>query len=867
MSPRPVNPKRAFLCSYYLPQPDLDSASRRTYHLVDFLLGEGWEVVVSAANRKNEERYGRWLRQRGVAVYPYEESSLEHLFVTSPIDLAILGFWHVAEPIVNSLRRLSPDTRMIVDTLDLHFVRHARRIVSSTSGTRTLDTTYALDTMRELNVYATADMVLTVSDKEAEFVNDLMADSTLARTVPDCEDYALSSTDLDQRRGMVFLGNFEHPPNADALKYLCEGIVPLLDPELLLKHPIRIVGNGLTQELRDCGRGLPGVRMVGWVPSVEPYLERARLSLVPLRYGAGTKRKMIQALSVGTPTVSTTVGIEGLALENGEHLLVADDAQSFARAISTLVTDDDLWRRLAKAGRAQMTAHRSTAVARRCFKDATEAVLLKKPKDSLLATDRTARQRTSMPTEQYSELLVSLRQAVQAHVPAGKTVAVVSRGDTTLLDLEGRAGWHFPQNADGVYTGYYPADSGQAIEQLKTIRAKGADFLLIPATSLWWFDHYREFDEYLEDRFKCVLWDEKVCVIFDLRQPLGRHEATETPASPRPVARPIEGRQSQRSEGPAISVIIPTFNRAPLLRPSLESLANQSVGPDAFEVIVINDGSTDDTPDVCEEFASKLRLRHIPIDQSGIAAAKNEGVRAATAPLVLFFDDDDVADAELVAEHLRTHQEYPEETVAVLGYTEWAPSLDVTPVMQFVTDVGHYLFSYDGLADGQVLDYTYFWGGRTSCKTSLLAKRGLFRPEFRFGSEDIELGYRLSKYGLRVVFCRSAVQRMIRSITYDDFCRRCERQGVSQWMFSQMHADSQVRQWCGVEDAARKWETVERELAGKVAKAHDLERKVARLNGSKPEGVLRELWALYWSTFDAFKLKGIVSGMEGTSRP
>jgi glycosyltransferase involved in cell wall biosynthesis len=310
-------------------------------------------------------------------------------------------------------------------------------------------------------------------------------------------------------------------------------------------------------------------------------------------------------------------------------------------------------------------------------------------------------------------------------------------------------------------------------------------------------------------------------------------------------------------------VIIPTFNRAALLRPSLESLADQSVGPDAFEVIVINDGSTDDTADVCATFESRLRLRHIPIDQSGIAAAKNEGVRAATTPLVLFFDDDDVADRDLVAEHLQAHEEYPDEATAVLGYTEWAPSLDVTPVMQFVTDIGHYLFSYDGLADGQVLDFTYFWGGRTSCKKALMARRGFFRPEFRFGSEDIELGYRLSKHGLKVVFRRGAVQRMNRSLTYDEFCRRCERQGVSQWMFSQMHADARVRQWCGVDQAMQRWDAAARELDGKVARARDLERKVARLNGSKPEGVLRELWALYWSTFDAFKLKGIVAGMQG----
>ncbi len=857
-----AKPRRALVCSYYLPQPDLDSASRRVYHLVDFLLDDGWQVTVSAVNPKHLDRHGNWLRQRGVAVCPYDEATLEQLFVTAPVDLAILGFWHVAEPIMNNIRRLSPDTRIIVDSMDLHFVRHARRLFSSTPGPHRLDANYGYETFMELNVYGAADLVLTVSEKEADLVNDLTADPDLARMVPDCEDYPAAPEGFDQRRGMVFVGNFEHPPNADALQFLCEAIVPQLDPALLDEHPIRIVGNGLSPALRNLGQGVPGVQMVGWVPMVEPYLERARLSLVPLRYGAGTKRKMIQALSIGTPTVSTTVGIEGLALEHGQHLLVADDAATFARSITTLLTDAALWQRLARAGREHMVAHRSTDVARRRFKEATAAALLRHPKDMLLVTAKSARQHTSMPAEQYSELQLCVRLAVNAHVPPGSTVAVVSKGDSTLLELDGRTGWHFPQTEAGEYAGFYPGDSAQAIEQLKAVRSKGADYLLFPTTALWWFEHYRDFDEYLEDRFACLMWDEQACVIFDLRQTLHRVGTPETPVVPAPeVVR--ERRASRASDGPAMSVIIPTFNRAALLRPSLESLANQSAGSDAFNVIVINDGSTDETEQVCDAFTSRLRLRHVRIEQSGISAAKNEGVRQATTPLVLFFDDDDVADKELVAEHLRAHQDYPDEQVAVLGFTRWAPTLDVTPVMRFVTDVGHYLFAYDGLADGQILDYTYFWGGRSSCKTALLTRRGLFRPEFRFGSEDIELGYRLSKFGLKVVFRRGAVQHMNRAVTYDEFCRRCERQGVSQWMFSRMHADPLVQRWCGVDDAAEKWQSAEPKLAEKTARARELEDKVALLGGTTPEGLLRELWSLYWATFDAFKLKGIFGGMHG----
>src|SRR5262249_13136685 len=123
----------------------------------------------------------------------------------------------------------------------------------------------------------------------------------------------------------------------------------------------------------------------------------------------------------------------------------------------------------------------------------------------------------------------------------------------------------------------------------------------------------------------------------------------------------------------------------------------------------------------------------------------NLGLFAAKSPIILFFDDDDVADEDLLAEHLKIHLRYPLQNVAVLGYTGWAPSIKVNSVMRFVTDIGHYLFSYSKLVDGQRLDFTYMWGGRTSCKRSLLTETGVFRQEFDFGSEDIELGFRLSK--------------------------------------------------------------------------------------------------------------------------
>jgi hypothetical protein len=185
--------------------------------------------------------------------------------------------------------------------------------------------------------------------------------------------------------------------------------------------------------------------------------------------------------------------------------------------------------------------------------------------------------------------------------------------------------------------------------------------------------------------------------------------------------------------------------------------------------------------------------------------------------------------------------------------------------MRFVTDVGHYLFSYDGLEEGQELDFTYYWGGRTSCKRDLLLEQGLFRPEFTFGSEDIELAYRLAKHDLRVIYWPRAIQYMNRPITYQEFCDRCERQGRSQWMFSRMHDDSTVQDWCGVTAAEERWDGIAPSLDEKRARAAELERDLEEADESARDRMRRELWDLYWWTFDACKLKGIIEGMRAPS--
>ncbi|MDQ1437999.1 MAG: hypothetical protein QOK43_1628 [Acidimicrobiaceae bacterium] len=321
---------------------------------------------------------------------------------------------------------------------------------------------------------------------------------------------------------------------------------------------------------------------------------------------------------------------------------------------------------------------------------------------------------------------------------------------------------------------------------------------------------------------------------------------------------------------PRISVIIPTRNRGDLLRQSLESLAAQTLPTDQFEVVVIDDGSSDHTAQVCSEARRTVPITYHRIAPSGISAAKNLGVFCSTAPIVFFFDDDDVADPDLLRQHVDTHEAHPSNAVAVLGRTTWAPTLVVSELMHYATDVGKFLFDYTCITHGDVLDYTFFWGGRSSCKRMLLCREGVFDQEFRFGSEDIELGYRLQRHGFKVVYNADALSYMNRTITYDEFCARCERQGRSQHHFGNLlHGhDPEIRKYCDVDGAEERWAEAEPFLEGQMARVHELELWLGGVQGASAGEARRaewrsELYRLYGETFRAHKLKGLAAAMRG----
>jgi glycosyltransferase involved in cell wall biosynthesis len=365
---------RVLVSAPVMPEFDREGGSRRVFHLIEFLQDAGWAVTFAPCAAGDGGRYARILRQRGVAVYTHHDDDDsdgredEHFAdVVGPgrFDLAVLAFWNAAERVIRAIRAYSPATRVIVDSIDLHFLRHARQTLRPGPNGRAgqLDEAYGDAMRREMNAYAAADAVLAVSDTEARYINQLTGDRGLATTVPLAEDLDRSPVEYADRRGVLFIGNFRHAPNLEGLAFLCREVLPLVDPGVRAAHPFVVVGNGVDDRVRAVVEGVSDVRLVGWVPSLIPYLHFARVAVAPLLHGAGTKTKLIQALMTGTPSVSSTIGIEGLDLEHGRHVLVADTAPAFASAIERLAVDAALWERLRADGRTHVErAHGRPAV-------------------------------------------------------------------------------------------------------------------------------------------------------------------------------------------------------------------------------------------------------------------------------------------------------------------------------------------------------------------------------------------------------------------------------------------------------------------------------------------------------------------------
>jgi len=241
---------------------------------------------------------------------------------------------------------------------------------------------------------------------------------------------------------------------------------------------------------------------------------------------------------------------------------------------------------------------------------------------------------------------------------------------------------------------------------------------------------------------------------------------------------------------PRVSVIVPTFNRWPILERALGALADQSYRN--FEVIVVDDGSTDGTWErlLAWQAANADRLDLTPLHQENLkpGRARNLALRRAGGDLVLFLGDDIIAANDLVAEHVAAHLRIG-EPVGILGFTDWdRQGVRVTPFLELVNRDGQQ-FSYGHFRDGEDLFFTCFYTSNISLPRHVLGEDP-FHPAFTFVDwEDTELGYRLSRRGLRLVLHTAAKALHVHPMTMTAFSRRQQHVGRTAGVLLGLHPE------------------------------------------------------------------------------
>jgi glycosyltransferase involved in cell wall biosynthesis len=241
---------------------------------------------------------------------------------------------------------------VVVDSVDVHYLRESR--MAATAGNDPELVTKAEETRkRELAVYRAADRVVCVTEDDAAELRPQLHGVELA-IVPCVYDDVPMGPAFAERDTVLFIGSALHNANPDAVEWWADEIGPRL-AERLPGVPLTVVGydpNGTFEALAG-----PHVRVIGAVPSVLPYLHAARVSVAPLRFGAGMKGKVIEAMMAGLPVVGTTIAMEGIGVEPGVHGEVADDADAFADAVARVYRDAEHWDAMRAAGRELVVAN------------------------------------------------------------------------------------------------------------------------------------------------------------------------------------------------------------------------------------------------------------------------------------------------------------------------------------------------------------------------------------------------------------------------------------------------------------------------------------------------------------------------------
>ena len=336
------------------PDASRDSGSLRLMEMFEIFRSLGWSVMFCPDDNRTSRAHMHQLGRLGVEVLASSSAGGLPRWLTEhgkELSAVMLCRHTVAGQYLHIVRRHAPQAKVIFDTVDLHFVREQR--AAELSGQASMLRQAKLSQQSELDLIACSDVTFVVSPDEQALLRTL-APTASVEVVTNIHVINGCTTPHEARRDLLFIGGHGHPPNVDAMRWIANAILPELrqaDPEVTV-HILGDVSDALRAELtRD------GLQLHGRVADLGPWMESCLASLAPLRFGAGVKGKINMSMSYGLPVIATSLAAEGMHLQDGADVLIAELPVDFARAVTTLRHDPALWQRLSSASLNNIRRH------------------------------------------------------------------------------------------------------------------------------------------------------------------------------------------------------------------------------------------------------------------------------------------------------------------------------------------------------------------------------------------------------------------------------------------------------------------------------------------------------------------------------
>ncbi|WP_290661941.1 glycosyltransferase [Ignavibacterium sp.] len=374
--------KRILIIDDIPPLPDRAAGALRHYHTLKQMLNLGYKVtyVHLMGKQYTDEAAIKYLsdfKMKGVEFIwfnyeywyniRYNEQGKEYIktLVDSlelkyrAFDFVYIAFWYIAEYFVDLIKAQIPSVPILIDTMDIHYLREERE--AEISKDNSLKIKAKENKKRELAVYSKADVITTVTEADREELQRYIKNKPVF-ILTDVHDTRDNTPSFEERKDLIFVGNFNHKPNEDAVLFFTKEIFPSIKSKLP-EIKFYIVGNNPTEKVKALRSN--DIIITGWVPDVKTYIDKCRIEVVPLRYGAGNKGKVGEALSNGLPVVTTSIGAEGMGIENSIHAFICNEPKDFAEKVIELYQNQELWQQFSDKGKRLIASQYSSELMRK----------------------------------------------------------------------------------------------------------------------------------------------------------------------------------------------------------------------------------------------------------------------------------------------------------------------------------------------------------------------------------------------------------------------------------------------------------------------------------------------------------------------